>query len=91
MDVGEIIKVGLMNLSQRHKIVMWPVYVDQDGAIGKRTLFVGPHTSCADTAALMLVILDLMAMHFSVFDPLPGLSSSFPKHDYPDEARNFDQ
>jgi hypothetical protein len=67
------------------------VYVDQEGAEGKTTLFLGPHTSCADTAAFLLVILDLFAMHFSVFDPLPGLSSSFPKHDYPDEARNLDQ
>jgi len=38
VDEGEIIKVVLMNLSQRDKIEMWPVYVDQDGAEGKTTL-----------------------------------------------------
>jgi hypothetical protein len=31
------------------------------------------HTSCADIAALLLVILDLIAMQFSVWDPLPRL------------------
>jgi hypothetical protein len=40
---------------------------------------------------LLLVILDLIEMNFSVFDPLPGLSSSFPKYDSPDEARYLDQ
>ncbi len=38
MDEGKIIKVVLVNLSQRDAIGMWPVYVDQKGAEGKTTL-----------------------------------------------------
>jgi hypothetical protein len=40
VDEGKILKVVLVNLSQRHDIDMWPVYVDQKGAEGKTTLCV---------------------------------------------------
>ena len=39
MDEGKIIKVVLVNLSQRGAIDMWPVYVDQKEE-GKTTLCV---------------------------------------------------
>jgi hypothetical protein len=80
VDEDEIIKVVLVNLSKRNSIGMWPVYVDQEGAEGKTTLCIAMillqcpfscvymrfHTSCADIAALLLVILDPLAMKFSV-------------------------
>ena len=39
--------------------------------------YIRPHTSCADNAALVLVILDLIAMHFFVFDPSRGSPPHF--------------
>jgi hypothetical protein len=40
VDEGKIIKVVLVNLSQRDALDMIPVYVDQKGAEGKTTLCV---------------------------------------------------
>ena len=38
-----------------------------------------PHIICADIAALLLVILDVIAMQFSVLDPLPLLLVSLTR------------
>ena len=47
MDEGKILKVVLVNLSQRDSIDMLPVYVDQKGAEGKTMIRCDNSICCA--------------------------------------------